>query len=484
MSRSEVADLLARHDSLSKDYDALAQQVAWLKREVFGPKSERRVPVPAAQLSLGELDVAEETAPDSEVTIPEHKRRKRRERRFEDKPPQFDPSVEVKTVQISDPTVPPEERDKYTKVGEKVSFTLVQRPGAYYVVRYEREVLKRKDDGQFSCPPAPSSVLEGSRVDVSFLAGMVVDKLAYHMPLYRQHQRLKALGIHIGRSTLTSYFQRVAELVEPIYEAQLASVLESDVLAMDETPIKAGRKKQRPPGRGRMKLGYFWPVYGDRDEVVFPFAETRAYEVVSRTLKEFCGKLLADGYEAYERYAAKHHEVQLANCWSHARRRFLASEPVEASLSAKALEQIRALYEVEEACKDLSLDARLEHRQRHSLPIVNGFFEWLTALQAERALLPTDLFTRAMAYALDREHSLRVFVEHPGVQLDTNHLERAIRQIAMGRKNWLFCCVPQKHKRWNHRVSVRLCEAVEEMTVGPSKSVVRNRLQTTPSGWH
>ena len=98
------------------------------------------------------------------------------------------------------------------------------------------------------------------------MAGLLVDKFAYHLPLYRQHQRLQDSGIDVSRPWLTQLSQRSISLLEPIYEAQFDSIRASRVKAMDETPIKAGRKE-----RGKMKIGYFWPVYGEHNEVCFPF---------------------------------------------------------------------------------------------------------------------------------------------------------------------------------------------------------------------
>lgn len=135
------------------------------------------------------------------------------------------------------------------------------------ILKYVREVIKRREDGALSCPPAPASVLGKSFADVSLLAGLVLDKFRYHLPLYRQHQRMQAAGIRLARSTLTGLVLRTADLLKPIYEAQLLSVRTSAVVSMDETPIKAGRT-----GSGKMRTAYFWPVYGDRHEVVFPFA--------------------------------------------------------------------------------------------------------------------------------------------------------------------------------------------------------------------
>src|SRR5690606_6214114 len=137
-----------------------------------------------------------------------------------------------------------------------------------------------------------------SLADVSFLAGLSIEKFLYHMPLFRQHQRLKHAGVYVSRGTLTNLVHRTAELLEPIYLALLSSILESKVLLMDETPIKAG-----PNGKGKMRQGYFWPVYGDKGEIAFPFAASRALKVAREALGDFCGVLVTDGYQVYKRFS-------------------------------------------------------------------------------------------------------------------------------------------------------------------------------------
>jgi transposase len=432
MSRDELAKILAERDEM-------ARQLAWFKRQLFGPKSERRlVPDSGSQLWLGNREASEETMPTSTTTVGAHERRRRTES-AESPPVRFDDTVPVETVRIPNLEIPAEELDQYVKVSEKVTERLAQRPAAYVVLRIVREVYKHKKTERFSCPPAPISVLEKSTADVSFLAGMLIDKLAYHLPLYRQHQRLAAGGVRIARSTLTNYFHRAADLLGPIFAAQFESILESNILAMDETPIKAGRKKGKPPNRGKMKTGYFWPVYGDRDEVAFVFSPTRAHAVVERLLADFSGTLIADGYEAYEKYAAKRANVVHAQCWAHARRKFLDAEAVEPALVASALQRIAQLYKHESDTSDLDPEHVVAHRRVESRPIVDAFFEEVkTALDAH-ILLPTSPYTKAARYALDREAALRVFLEDPAVALDTNHLERTIRPVALGRKNWMFC---------------------------------------------
>jgi hypothetical protein len=227
-----------------------------------------------------------------------------------------------------------------------------------------------------------------------------------------------------------------AWLLEPIYEAQLASILKSRVLAMDETPIRAGRKD-----KGKMRTGYFWPVYGDQDEVAFPYASSRSKRVIEQTLAEFSGTLLSDGYDAYDRFARRRDEVTHALCWAHARRYFVKAEDVEPVRAAHALDLIRQLYEHEDAIRKKGIDgtAALKLRAEQSKPVVDAFFAWLTEELAQAALLPTNPFTKAALYALGRKKGLEVFLSDPDVPIDTNHLERTLRVIPMGRKNWLFC---------------------------------------------
>jgi transposase len=443
MSREEIISLLKAHQELQQSYQVLARQVEWFRRQLFGPKSERRLwGTENQQLTLGEL-VRSEAAETAPVEVAAHHRHRRDpiDGRSEDPELRFDPSVPVKEIQVANPEVEGKDLADYEVIGERVSCRLAQRPGSYVVLRYVRKVYKRRVDGAFSCPPAPPAVLEKSCADVSFLAGLLIDKFTFHLPLYRQHQRLAAAGVHLSRATLTHLVHRTADLLEPIYAAQLRSIMTSKVLAMDETPIKAGRKQRPPPHRGQMKTCYFWPIYGDRDEIAFPFSTTRGSAMVREALKEYVGTLLSDGYRVYDRYADAVNGIVHAQCWSHARRYFEKAESAEPERAREALKQIAELYEQDAEMKEkaLSPEKVLAYRGEHAKPIVDRFFEWLRSTLRQEIFLPTNPFTKAASYALTREKSLRVFLEYPDVPLDTNHLERAIRPIAVGRKNWLFC---------------------------------------------
>ncbi len=438
MSQDEIVSLLI-------DRDRLQQQVEWFKRQLFGSSSERRVIDPdGRQMTLGEEVPAQEPS-SAEITIAAHRRRRRHARlddAADESKVRFDPQVPVVRIDVP-PDVPVAERYAYEVIDEKITHRLAQRPGVYVVLEYRRPVLKRKVGTEESivCAPAPPAVLEKSLADVSVLTGLLVDKLIYHLPLYRQHQRLAAAGVHLSRVTLTNWVHRTAELLEPIHDALLHSILEGGVVTMDETPIRVGPKKNKPPGRRRMQTGYFWPVYGDRDEVAFPFAPTRAGSVVREVLGDYTGVLLTDGYDVYDRYAARTNDLVHAQCWTHTRRGFDQATEIEPELADAALDRIGQLYEVEAQLKrlDPSPEQVLAHRAEHSKPIVEELFEWLRTLRSERTLLPTSPFTKAMNYALAREEGLKVFLAFPDVPIDTNHLERALRVIALGRKNWLFC---------------------------------------------
>jgi len=407
--------------------EELKRQVEWFQKQLFGRKSEKRlVEADPRQLSLGEVfGVGDSNSPDPVITVEEHTR-KRNRRDVDDEADsgfRFNATVPVEEIRLDNPDAGSEGAHV---VSEKVTYKLAQRPASYVVLKYVRPVIKRKD-GSLSCPPAPASVLGKSVADVSLLAGLVIDKLVYHLPLYRQHQRMKAAGIRLARSTLTEAVHRAADLLHPIYEAQRRSILESSVIAMDETPIRAGRK-----ARGGMKTGFFWPIYGDRQEVVFPFMPTRSHGVVRELLGSYQGVLLTDGYAAYERHAAQVEQVTAAQCWSHTRRQFLKAEDVEPKLTARALELIGRLYDHEAKFRRESLDGSklVERRSELCRPVVEEFFGWLEKELESRLLLPTNPFTKAAHYALSRRKELKVFLWHPGVPLDTNHLERQIRPIA------------------------------------------------------
>ena len=433
------ARLTAQMATLIQDNTVLKQQLDWFKRQLFGAKSEKRLEVdPAVQGNL--LAGLGVTAPPQKArpteTITYQRRKKARDATVNDTGLRFSDDVPREIIAVRDPEIEAIPEDRRERIGEKVTYRLAQRPGSYVILEYTRPVYKILEDQRIVTTPAPANVLEKSVADVSFLTGMLIDKFCYHLPLYRQHQRLGQCGIQLSRSSLSTWAGRAIDLLEPIVDAQSRHVLQSRVLAMDETPIKAGRQK-----KGKMRQGYFWPIHGDDDEIVFHYASTREHRHVQAFLGSFSGTLLSDGYEAYAAYARHNGQVTHAQCWAHCRRGFEQATESEPAASAEALVLIGAVYRHEEIIREQGLEGerKLAYRTQHSEPIVKAFRTWCDQQCHRPDLLPSSPLAKALKYAMARHSGLQVFLSDPEVPIDTNHLERGLRVIPTGKKNWLFC---------------------------------------------
>jgi len=433
-----IAELERENAQLSADLAAVKQQLEWFKRQLFGRKSEKRLDIdPAVQGNLfAALGVQAPPPPeDTPVETITYQRKKARDGAVNDTGLRFGDDVPREIIEVKDPEIEVIDEALRVRIGEKVTYRLAQRPGSYVILQYIQPVYKILDDQRILSTPAPANVLERSVADVSFLAGMLVDKFCYHLPLYRQHQRLLQSGIQLSRYSLTRWAGAAIDLLRPIVDAQQRHALQSRVLAMDEVPIKAGRKK-----KGTMRQAYFWPIYGEEDEIVFLYAPSREHRHVQAFLGSFQGTLLSDGYEAYSAYAKHHEGVTQAGCWSHCRRGFERAADSDPAASAEAMTLIGALYRHEEIIREQGLEGarKLAYRTEHSEPVVQAFWDWCDAQCHRPDLLPSSPLAKALKYAMARQASLQVFLCDPDVPIDTNHLERGLRPIPMGKKNWLF----------------------------------------------
>lgn len=428
------------YEQLKQQYDSVNHQLEWFKRQLFGCKSEKRIVDDAAdQGNLFSNPDSSLISAQPTVTekIPGYTRRKKqRENCVNESGLRFSDAVPVQIIKMPCKELEGVNADDYIVISEKVTHRLAQRPGSYVILKYIRKVVKHKIKATITTSLAPAAVFDNSLADVSFLAGMLIDKFNYHLPFYRQHQRLSQNGVELSRRILTTLSHRSISLLKPIVDAQLTHCLQSQVLAMDETPIKAGRTK-----KGKMHQGYFWPVYGDSDEVVFIYASGRGENVIHDTLKGFTGTLLTDGYDAYARYAKKTESVTAANCWAHTRRGFDKALNAEPEAANEALALISELYQHEEHIRSACLTGKEKflYRQSHSKPILERFWPWCDEQCYRHDLLPSNPLSKALNYAIKRKAELEVFLGDPQVAIDTNHLERALRPIPMGKKNWLFC---------------------------------------------
>jgi transposase len=408
-------------------------QLDWFKRQYFGSKSERLIPQDSDQLSLFAVPP---TPPKESVTVKAFERQVRRNKTelSDENILRFDESVPVVEHVIFPKEVEGLAETEYEVIGEKVTTRLKQIPCSYSVERTIRKTVKIKSTKTLHTAPAPDAIIERSFADVSLLSGLIVDKFQYHLPLYRQHQRMSNSGVNVSRSNITNLVHRTLELLEPVYLSILSGICSSEIIAMDETPIKAGRKVA-----GKMQTAYFWPVMAE-DDVAFIYSNSRSSNVIKENIGKSCKVLLSDGYSAYEKFIADNSQIEHAQCWAHARRKFFEAQDHSPKESQKALDLIRMLFKVEEEITNQETEEQiLQKRRTLSLPVIEELFLYLHKLWFEELIDKDSLLGKAVFYAKEREKGLRCYLDNPGVDISNNKIENMIRPIAIGRKNWLFC---------------------------------------------
>lgn len=440
-----VSSLEHSNTELQQTNAQLAQQLEWFKRQLFGAKSEKRPPIDAEQATLFNAPIPADAA-EPKVHVPAHDRKKQRSgQEVNDTGLRFGPQVPVREITLSCPELDGAQAADYEIIDYKDSFKLARQPGCHVVLKYRRPVVRHKAQDRLISATAPLGVLDHAQVDVSFIAGMLVDKFVYHLPLYRQHQRLKAEGIEVSRSTLDNWGRSGIGLLEPVAAAVMRQILSGAHLKIDETPIKAGRTKiakGNRAGQGQMKTGWLWPMLGEHGDIAFGYSAQRGAVALKAFIGEaYQGTIQTDGYQVYAQYAKNLPGCRHALCWAHTRRAFLKAELGEPQAVGQVLEKIRALYAVERELTERAADAPaiLKARSERSAPIVKAIFEWVEQQIGNPALLPQSPLAKALGYAKEREAGLKVFLTDAWLALDTNDLERSLRVIPMGRKNWNFC---------------------------------------------
>jgi transposase len=301
--------------------------------------------------------------------------------------------------------------------------------------------------------PAPPRLIEGGLPTEATVAHILVSRYADHLPLYRQAGILTRQGVPVDRSTLAHWVGTAAAEIEPVVRRLRGILLASARLFADETVVPV-----LDPGRGRTKQGYFWAIarddrpWGGLDPpaVAYTYAPGRGGEHARALLERYRGILQCDGYAAYRRLAdpgAAPGGAVIATCWAHARRRFYDLARGGASpIADEALRRIAALYAVEADLRGQPPDVRRTGRERMSRPLVEDLFGWL-AEHLDRVPGRGDL-ADAIRYALKGREGLTRFLEDGRIDLDTNAVERAIRPIALSRKNALFAGSDEGGEHW------------------------------------
>lgn len=283
-------------------------------------------------------------------------------------------------------------------------------------------------------PPVPPKPVPGGIAGPGLVAFVVVSKFADHLPLYRLEDILTRHGVYLARSTLCDWVRNAALLLEPLAELQKALVLLSPIIWTDDTPVTVLGGDEPGSSTGR-----FWVYIGDAEHPysAYDFTVSRERDGPAEFLKDYRGFLQADAYGGYDGiYLNSQGGIIEVACWAHARRKFfdaLSNAPREAN---QMLEWIRQLYDIEDRARDFTPAARLELRQRESVPILDRIEDYLAALK-ER-MLPKSALGKAVNYARNQWAALRRYTTDGRLTIDNNVSERTLRLQAIGRNNWKF----------------------------------------------
>jgi transposase len=428
--------LQIQNEALSAENRYLKEQIDWFKRQIFGKKSERVVDANPKQLHFEGFETAQEQQLETQ-TIPSHQRKKKTPTGKDTIKLPEDLPVETTIIDI------PEE-EKFCKetgvalqkIGEEVSHKLAYRPGNYLLKRIIRPKYahpKQEEKGIIAAP-MPDSVLPKCRADESLLADIIARKFADHLPLYRIAEAFSRDGIVISRRLLSQWVVAVGIALRPLYCAMKERILQSDRLHIDETPVDIFDSP-------KLSQGYMWVLVGgscaDPPYRLYDFYEDRKHSRVEEILGSYSGIIHSDKYGAYEAYVRKNGNVWCP-CWAHIRRKFYEAEAGDADLRAWVLEQIQQLFAIEEIAWTLAPIERVQLRQTEALPIIEALIDRIKKRLIEGIVLPKSKFKEALGYFCSLIPYLKNYTQYPSARLDNNPAERAIRPLAIGRKNWLF----------------------------------------------
>lgn len=436
--RTRVASLEADNTALQEKNSELAQLVAHLQHMIFGRKSERlandkhpKLPFPEPEPEEPPRPPHVDEAPDEEYEEVTLKRRKRGATRISADLPR-----EVRKIEL------PEAarlcrccNEVMAEIGEEVSERLDYTPAVTKVIETRRVkyACKKHEEAGVATPPAPVHPIEKGMATAGLLAHVVVAKYKDHLPLYRQSCIFARHGAEIAESTLGDWVKDVAGMLQPVVAAMKTSVLASHVVQSDDTSITV----LDPSHQNGSRRSFLWAYVGDRNEVVFDFTAGRGREGPRLFLGDYRGFLQVDAYAGYDVVLHTGRIVEVG-CWAHARRRFFDALAADKVNAGHALAVIRRLYEIERQAKDLglSVSARRDLRQTEARPLLDAMKPWLVALKP--TVLPKSELGDAIGYALRQWDPLMRYLEDGCLEIDNNRVERQMRGIAVGRKNWMF----------------------------------------------
>ena len=477
----EAARLREENALLKQQRDDLEARVRDLRARIFGKKTERFADHPLLpfpdDIEEPEAPPHVDEAPDDECDeIETSKPKKKRRSRGA---PRLGPTLE-RVEEMIEPSE--EERscsccsEQREIIGYETTEKLECNPANYFirVIRRPKLVCKKHEEAGVVTPELPPQAIHKGLAGESMLAHVITSKYRDHLPLYRQSQIARRHGVELSESTLGDWIRQSAELLQPVVTAMHKRIVRGNYVASDDTSITVlGGAKRKGS-----KRAFLWSYVGDKGDVVFDFTSGRSRDGPKRMLEGFRGYHQADAYSGYKPIYENGDIVEVG-CMAHARRRFHDAMQTSREHATTALHAIRRLYEIERDARDLEPEERHSMRQSQALPIFDDFHNWLLVLSDH--VLPKSPIGKAITYFVRNAKALHRYLDDPALRIDNNRVERTMRQVAVGRKNWLFA----GSEEGGHRAAVLYSLTVScwEVSLDPFAYLtdVLRRLSTTPS---
>jgi transposase len=412
-----AARLAAESDRriLDIEIERLKLEIARLERERYGQSAERSARIEQLELSLEDL---EETAAACEAAV------------VSDMPPS---QPRRKPAPESCPCCGGE----LSRLGEDVTETLERVPAQWRVIQHVREKFSCRSCAAITQPPAPFHPISRGRAGAGLLAEVVFNKFGLHLPLHRQSERFVREGVEIDVSTLADWVGAVSVALKPLIAAIADHVRAGPRVHVDDTPVPVLAK-------GKTKTGRLWTMvrddrpFGGNDPpaAAYAYSPDRGGEHAETLLGGFAGIMQAEAFAGFNRLYEKGAVVEAA-CWAHSRRKFYElAQLKKAPIAIEAVARIDALFAIERDIAGLSAEERQAVRAERSRPLVDDLAIWLHAKRA--GLSGKSDSAKAMNYLLKRWPAFNLFLADGRVDLSDNTAERALRGIAIGRRNWTF----------------------------------------------
>jgi len=417
---------------------AVKAAVAAILRRYYGPRSESFDPrqlllfgQTVEQMPLDEASVVEEAG--ETLTT---RRIKNRDRHGRQQLPECLERIEIEH-DLDDKTCPACGRER-GRIGAEVSEQLEYFPASFKVlkhVRYKYACAKCDADGynpNIATAEKPPQPIDKGLPGLSLLAYVTVSKLGDHLPLYRLENIFARQRVHVSRSTMCAWMRCAGELVAPLVELMQARVRQSRVIHTDDTTVPI-----QSPGAKQCRQGRIWCYLGDESNpyTVYDYTPNRKRDGPATWLAGYDGYLQADAYGGYDGIYHAQGVTEVA-CWAHARRKFYDAQDSDAKRAAEMLALVGELYAIEREAKNAEEGQRLALRQERSVPVLARIREWLET--EGEVVLPRSPMAAAITYAQNQWAALGMYVTQGFLAIDNNAAERALKRVAIGRKNWLF----------------------------------------------